>query len=296
MNGEQQSEGHKREAERFLRENSNDFVLSSAGIHHPRITDNTREIEVNVNAHIDQERTLERPRPNLAEIWASTGVWVQVLVAIGTLIGLIFTVRFAAEQWRMMNLTLEEIRQQTITARLAIAQSKGQFQIDQRPYIWIPYAQYVVHPASPIDAKFVLVNYGKSPALEERGTYEIFFGPDSLKKADDWFKEWGTKLPPIKKGEDINRAGSLNIIPPGIPTDIRTGGEAAIAHSTDIPTSADVNEDIRGKLQIVAVGHYEYKDLANNSYYTNVCYIRIPDFAFAEKGVMAKCNKHNEIH
>jgi hypothetical protein len=180
-------------------------------------------------------------------------------------------------------------------ANKAIDQSRDQFTISERPYVWAPDARYLIPGGSkPIVVKFVLVNYGKSPAMEERGENDVFFGPMSLDRADDWFKLWGKKMAP-SPGHDMSRYGSVSILPPAIPADISTGGEAALAYSRDIPSATDVIDDVGNRLQIVAVGHFEYKDLAGRPYYTNICYIRIPNITVVAKGEMAKCNEHNQI-
>jgi hypothetical protein len=189
---------------------------------------------------------------------------------------------------KQTDLLIQEVTQQAMAAnRLAIvansslAESKAQFQRDQRPYIIPTIEPFPVHPpGAPLQAKYFLVNYGKSPAMKVSGYAAILIGRDALKQADEWFTA------------DINQRFNTQIgtmIPQGIPNGLNKDKYAYIP-SKKVVSVEDAEMMNKIDNSVVIVMRHVYFDSAGNRHGTDSCY------AMLKTWEASFCNNHNEIY
>lgn len=178
---------------------------------------------------------------------------------------------------------------QGCTAHRLIKNTSTQFQKDQRPYVWYggsfdPNGLHVVENEK-LSLNIHWINYGRSPATRVVATSGIFFGPDAMEKADDWFVHLGTD--PLPE----NPPSSEMVVPPGIPSDpIKTfGGFSTI--QTDKPLASDmVNYILSTDEPLAMVIRVQYYDGYGNRYWSDMCLSRF------KNGAIPHCRKHNDIH
>ena len=178
--------------------------------------------------------------------------------------------------------------------RKAITNNAKQFQIDQRPYVWHS------NVTDPANVKIVagqrmwinisLINFGRAPALKDRGIARIFIGENAIHDADLWFAAYGEKALP----NDPNDTGI--VVPPGIPSGEITeksafgGGGYFTAMSDKVLTQDDANYILHSNETVAIVVHTEYFDAYGTRYWSNFCLSRF------DTGVFPNCQRHNEIH
>jgi len=109
---------------------------------------------------------------------------------------------YGRRQWQVMSGQLEEMRsggrdthalaeaaqRSAKAAENALNDARNNFIRDQRPYVMVA----SVKPAPltvgmRISVNLYWVNYGKSPAINAKGSGLIFFGPKAMQQADQWF-------------------------------------------------------------------------------------------------------------
>lgn len=183
--------------------------------------------------------------------------------------------------------------------KIALADANKNFIESERPYIWTPNVRLAAFTETePIKVEFLLGNYGKSPAVNERSVGGVFLGPNAQTLADNWFNDLkGKRLPP--PSGDPKNYGSLGIIPPGVPVDFKSVADRTDFAGSAIPTKNELLLARTLRMWMVAVAHFEYQDKAGNFYSTNACFVSIPDAAPGQVAIdlaWGKCHLHNEIH
>jgi len=175
--------------------------------------------------------------------------------------------------------------------RAAIRDAREHFTADQRPYVWnsgIKVGPITAGQTDRISADIFFGNYGKSPALNEKGRGKIFFGPNAKLEADKWFRE--------QEGQRFgdNDTGSVIVLPPGVITDSSqlkpSAGSFTSIFSDGIPTADDVAYMGIHEGSIYIVHQEQYFDIAGNFYWSNMCWYNLLTKA------VASCRYHNEIH
>jgi hypothetical protein len=194
--------------------------------------------------------------------------------------------------------------------RKSINNNSGQFQIDQRPYLWTsnktPYTG--IRAGQRMWANIELIDYGKSPALRAAITGRIFVGPSAEGEADTWFTGLGDK--PIVTGGNNELP-----IPPGIPSVFPNmpaseypGPEEAEKLSNAMPPGGFggggfftlMSDAVLDEKAVDYVMHtdesvrivmrLQYFDGFGNRYWSDICLSRFVS------GAMPNCLRHNEMH
>jgi len=146
------------------------------------------------------------------------------------------------------------------------------FGADQRPYVASTghdQAQ-LAPPDNRLAAHVSYANYGKSPALHVKKEGHIFIGKDALGLANEWFAK-------------IGGAGDLP----------QTTGEGILiqnqpANNTIVVGSGPASGPDE---QYVIAMRFQYRDAADQIYWTDVCFWHLPGMASPNH-----CIAHNEIH
>jgi hypothetical protein len=170
-------------------------------------------------------------------------------------------------------------------ADAALTATKEQFAKDQRPYVWP--AEIVPHPpkvGEQIKANVYFVNYGKTPAINEKsaGKILLFVGEGTLKQADAFFDTF-----------DENKVigGSEIILPPGVPQDAKKSPAFITTYSDATPKDQSAIDEInRTDGSFAVVGVVTYFDSTGTHYRSNYCMMHLAN------GALAWCARHNEIH
>ncbi|MGB6386170.1 MAG: hypothetical protein WBE52_11525 [Terriglobales bacterium] len=243
--------------------------------------------ELHTPENIEGDRARRDNRQYGLQQWLTVGTWLA-FIAAAVYAGI------AREQLRTAKSQFVEAqrvsKEQFKTAQDASAK---QFQIDQRPYVW----------NSAIEARFdenqriafadiYLMDFGKSPAINERGMAAVFVGKLSLAKADNWFKERDKSRLTVK---DAPAA----ILPPGIPSNPLQTQAVERTHSDAIPV-ADFNAALATDDGLVIVARFEYFDGSGESFYrSDMCWtrkVRGIDKVGNPIGGLVSCEKHNQVN
>ena len=167
-------------------------------------------------------------------------------------------------------------------AQQAIAIANEHFQKDQRPYIWYTFVDpFPFEPNKQLKANIYIANYGKTPAIRQIGSGAIFYGADAIQKADAWFDGLAS--------QPYSNRGSVNIVPPGIPTNHKDG-LFMTAVSDQIPKDKDIAYIEKHDSGALLVMRAEYFDTAGNYYVSDMCFTRL------QNGVIGHCHTHNVIN
>jgi hypothetical protein len=194
----------------------------------------------------------------------------------------------ACNQWIEMQKATEAATEAARAAEYVIRINQANFQRDQRPYILAqkPWRLPIV-PGQPIRLNVYWANFGKSPALDDSGRGEIFFGKNAMRDAYRWFD--------VQDKESILRFGS--VVPPGLVPDVEKGveprsgpGGFSTFVSKKIPSAEDVAFIKAHDLSVFVVSREQYFDAWGTRYWTDTC------FAYLVSGANVKCPNHNQIH
>lgn len=170
-------------------------------------------------------------------------------------------------------------------AQDAIASANGQFQQEQRPYVWLIVSSengFNIVEKEDLWLNVGLINYGRSPAIRQQAIGKVFFGPHANAQADAWFANLGTGPHVMAEGE------TSNIIPPGAPE--KGTPFTYVTVRGDHPLTHNEVEHALHDWPVIAALRVQYYDLAGNRYWNDFCQSR------AENGSMPRCPKHNEVH
>jgi len=142
-------------------------------------------------------------------------------------------------------------------------------------------------PTDRLSADMFFNNYGKSPAINRIGKGKIFFGPNALNQALQWFEQFG------KRRFITDETGTATVDPPGkepSPDPDKPHGDFTTMRSDTVPTAQDVIYIREHDDSMVIVHRMEYFDLSGNFYWSEACWRRLIT------GAWAGCRKHNELH
>jgi hypothetical protein len=173
--------------------------------------------------------------------------------------------------------------------RQSIANNSTQFQIDQRPNVWIPEndptKRFHIAPNDRISMDISWINFGKQPAIRVKAAGKIFVGPQALQDADAWFGGlgYGRPFPKSVDGETV--------IPPGIPPNPdKPFMEFSTLYSDEAITQEQANYVLGNDFPIAIVARIQYSDASGTLYWSDLCISR------AKSGSFPHCFKHNEMH
>ena len=155
--------------------------------------------------HAKSRRRLWLSFSHLLEAVTALSGSLSALISLGTLLGLVYTIRIAEKQWSAMNeatrqatRAADEAHDQVEQAKRALLQSKRQFVDDQRPYLWLdesdasPKGYVQVEPygsgvnTGKLAAEIWLKNFGKSPAINVHSYAYISTGTKNLENDVHW--------------------------------------------------------------------------------------------------------------
>jgi len=174
------------------------------------------------------------------------------------------------------------VQQQSKAAQDSVTALQAQTRQDERPYVLVADLKPSFGPNIKIRADIFFANYGKSPALKVRGRGTIFFGPDAMKQADQWFRTEALKPYPPKS--------SSTIIPPGVPpeSDIGPGITRTTLFSARVASQEEFDYVRQHDFSAVIVVRQEYVDFAGDRYWTNGCW------SYFASGAIPQCPTHND--
>ena len=110
MNPRTNTSRHEEDAQRYLDSVGPHFV-QGAKIFEPNSYTQTAKREVEVKATISDQRAVQvRPRDSIATAIIAVANSLSTVISLGTLIGLIFTVKIAQRQWKEMSETTDASR------------------------------------------------------------------------------------------------------------------------------------------------------------------------------------------
>ncbi|HSY92946.1 MAG TPA: hypothetical protein VK812_16365 [Candidatus Binatus sp.] len=205
------------------------------------------------------------------------------------MLGILFLIAYTYETYRTNNLTqcalnISKIQFATSQANAkqqfdqAQRSSTDQFREDQRPYVWRPSESITAQAANgePVVFTFPFINYGKSPAIQERSIGKVFLGNNALSKADNWFAALDRRHLGPKDSPPA-------VIPPTATPQINNR-----LQSTELLTPEEWSSD-----GFVVVGvRIEYFDTSMHPYVSDMCWVRR---AGKPQGRLINCERHNEI-
>lgn len=234
MNGKNKADDHQKKAAEYLRNSENTFIRRR-GIYQPAADEDANQIKVEIKAEFPQERRLERPRANSAEIFSSWAMWVAAFVGIFTLCGLAAAAYIAIGQWGQMIIANENAAHSLEETRKSNTSSAASFAASQRAYMTAATAfQFLMQASNPneIDEMMtypVWTNSGTTP------TRELFLHtnwvdsaiPDKFDFPDKWDAGAPHKNIHIVLGPKATATGTI--------THIKLAQMRAIADGASIP-------------------------------------------------------------
>jgi hypothetical protein len=234
-------------------------------------------VEAETHERPDAERRAERNSSLRAQ-------WITAVATIAAFIAAAVYAGIAASQLGRMKEAVHEATRAAKAAEDANVDSANHFLKDERPYVWGRVAPFVIAPNQKIMVNVYFTNFGKSPAIDDRGSGKIFWGKNAWEEAENWFKLPGKVPPPIL-------GGSGEIIPPGVSSDPKkTFGGFTTYTSDKILSVQDVKWVLTHDLAVVVVFREMYTDTVGTLYWTDECGSRFTS------GAVPACPTHNEIH
>ncbi len=175
MKAEPDPEQHESNAKRYLEQTERHFTRPDPqGLYYPVSQVETSDSRIEVNATLTHEGTTPmRPRNSMTNVIVALANSLSALIALGTLVGLIFTVKLASQQWLTMNATLDEMRSQTAAARQSQQDTNEFFKTDERAWLEVVPEVIPTKPLPPVqgmnfpplfDYRFAIKNTGKTAA------------------------------------------------------------------------------------------------------------------------------------
>jgi hypothetical protein len=148
--------------------------------------------------------------------------------------------------------------------------AKNQFRQDQRPYIWIANgnnnpAMVTFKNTSQIAVTITYTNFGKSPAVDLQGTWDIETGIDAYQK--------------IKTRKHLSPPSGI------VPTGKEDFFTAVTPALTGPEVAADLNIPFGG---VVVFARWQYLDLTRHRYETELCLSR------NNSGTWRYCSEHSK--
>lgn len=216
--------------------------------------------------------------------------WFAAAIAVST----VSSAFVASLQWHTMDRQLEEMRgsglqtdrligqvaEQSQVARESLAESRLQFQRDQRPYVMPKAVPLTFEPNREVAVNLYSGNYGKTPAMKVGGAAKIFLGDNALIQAYRWFDKEAPKVFARSNGA---------VIPPGTPASGIDAIRSTIA--TDYIVSEQEFASLTKKnFSIIVTFRQAYLDTAGNEYWTDMC------VGFLVPNAIVNCPLHNEVH
>jgi hypothetical protein len=215
--------------------------------------------------------------------------WYKLVIETLTLLGVIAYAIVTIRMWREMifarHTAQNAIKEAKHSSDELLEQAQANFIADQRPYLWLSAQDTYTIPNMPVVSGLYVANYGKSPAIRERGIGTVFFGPNAIADADKWFDS-------ITASSWKGRFSAEHIIPPGIPLDPKKTATANVVQSRDPVSPEEFKWIVKNDNSIITVARFEYFDTSGKRYWTDICSARLA----GDNAKGRDCPRHNEIH
>ena len=165
-------------------------------------------------------------------------------------------------------------------ARKSLAESRDHSQRALRAYLLPTIEPGPLVQGEPIKARYYLVNYGQTPALNTYSITGVFVGRKAMQEAEKWFADQSTQIYVTTAGPPI---------PPGVPIG-RNNDKFIPIPSKRIITAQDIATITERDYSVVITSRHIYRDGFDKTYGTETCHMMTKTWE------AAYCPSHNEMY